>query len=195
LLVWFLASPVSVTAGNNTGRQAGESKNTLALLSHFIRARVARFSTVAAGIVALLVSTTVSWLCVFEYDEGAFFPIYCAVAGTLVGAGVGTLVADWAVADFFGTLNRDKIAIVANANTAKRAKDAWRKDDNRGRIVYCGPGCISGLYEMDDVMDAFSDAARSVMHFMEARHRHLRVVVLKVKSKTIIEVVRAALYG
>jgi hypothetical protein len=47
---------------------------------------------------------------------------------------------------------------------------SWRENDSRGRIfivVVLATFCICGLYEMDDVMDAFTDAARSVMQFME----------------------------
>jgi uncharacterized membrane protein len=120
--VWFFASRVPVTPGNNTGRQAGESEDTLALLSDFIRFRVATCSTITAG-ASLLVSTTVTWLCV----SGAFFSFYCANAGIFVGFVVGAVVARWVVANLFSTLNRDKAAIVANANAAKQAKDARRE--------------------------------------------------------------------
>jgi MFS family permease len=132
--LWFFVSRVPVTAGNNTGHQAGESEDTLELLSNFIRFRVATCSTIAIGIASLLVSTTVTWLCVSEFDEGDFFSFYCATAGIFVGFVVGALVARWAVANFFSTFRRYTAPTVANANAAKRAKDARRKDDRCGRI-------------------------------------------------------------
>jgi hypothetical protein len=108
-----------VTAGNNTGHQAAESGDTLAVLSN-IRVRVIVSSTIAAGIAGLSVLITVRSLHLSKFAEEAFFYIYCAAAGALMGFAFGTFLAEVAVAQVFRTLNHEEADIVVvNTNAAE----------------------------------------------------------------------------
>jgi hypothetical protein len=153
------------SASNNTERQAGESSDTLAVLSNFILGRVNISDTIAAGIAGLSVLTTAHMMCVFE--EGAVFLfLHCAIAtaGTLVGVVGGTLVGKLDDADFVHTMKNFNADFI---NAAKR--DKWFIVLVNAFFVTAF--FVSGLYETDCMVDDFSDDARSTPRLESVGHQ------------------------
>jgi hypothetical protein len=111
LRVLLFASRVPVTTGNNTEHQAQGSKDALVVLTNFIIVRAAYGSTIAAGIVALLLYITAfCWLLLFEFDLFEFderflsLMLYAYMSILVVGVGIASFMGELAVADFLRTL-------------------------------------------------------------------------------------------
>jgi hypothetical protein len=102
----LFASRVPVTTGSNTEHQAQGSKDALVVLSNFIIVRAAYGSTIAAGIMALLLYITAfCWFLLFDYDERFLSLMFYAYMSILVvGVGIASFMGELAVADFLRTL-------------------------------------------------------------------------------------------